>query len=135
VAHPITVRALRRRHLPARNATAGLAMVISSRHRLIGALVLAATGLSLGGCQKAVSVVAVNHCGADLEIEADSVGESSSRWTRLRAGDRDSMVDVPENIETLTSRCVRRAARNPKRRPADEAVEVDQGSLRHSGRT
>jgi hypothetical protein len=75
-------------------------MVISSRHRLIGALALAATGLSVGGCQKAVSG-AVNRCGADVEIQADSVSEISSRWTTLRDGDRDSMVDVPENAETL----------------------------------
>jgi hypothetical protein len=26
---------------------------------------------------------------------------SSSRWTTLRAGDRDSIVDVPENAEAL----------------------------------
>jgi hypothetical protein len=76
-------------------------MVISFRHRLIVALVLAATGLSVGGCQKAVSVGAVNRCGADLEIQADSVSESSSRWTTLRPGDRDSVVDVPESAETL----------------------------------
>jgi hypothetical protein len=78
-----------------------MAMVISSRHRLIGSLVLAATGLSVGGCQNAVSVGAFNRCGADIEIQADSVSESSSRWTILGAGDRDTMVDLPENAETL----------------------------------
>jgi hypothetical protein len=75
--------------------------VIFSRHRLIGALVLAAAGLSVGGCLKAVSVGAVNRCGVDVEIQADSVSESSSRWITLRAGDRDSVVDVPEKSETL----------------------------------
>jgi hypothetical protein len=91
--------------------------VISSRHRLIGALVLAATGLSVGGCQKAVSVGAVNRCGADVEIQADSVSESSSRWTTLRAGDRDSMVDVRENAETLYVRV--RAQGNGEARRVD----------------
>jgi hypothetical protein len=76
-------------------------MAISSRHRLIGALVLAATGLIVGGCQEAVSVGVVNRCGADVEIQADSVLESSSRWTTLRAGDRDSVVDVPESAQML----------------------------------
>jgi hypothetical protein len=76
-------------------------MVFSSRHRLIGVLVLAAAGLSVGGCLKAVSVGAVNRCGADVEIQADSVRESSSRWTTLRAGDRDYVVDVGESAETL----------------------------------
>jgi hypothetical protein len=80
---------------------ATLAMVIPSRHRLIGALILAATGLSVGGCQKAVTVGAVNRCGGDVEIQADSVSESSSRWTSLRAGDRDSIVDMSESAETL----------------------------------
>ena len=76
-------------------------MVFSSSHWLIGLLVLAATGLSLGGCQNAVSVGAVNRCGADVEIQADSVNEGSSRWTTLPSGDRASIVDVPENAETL----------------------------------
>lgn len=73
----------------------------SCTHRLIGALVLAASGLSVGGCQNAVSVGVVNRCAVDVEIQADSVSESSTRWTTLRAGDRDSIVDVPENAETL----------------------------------
>jgi hypothetical protein len=76
-------------------------MVFSSRHRLIGALVLAATGLSVAGCQKAVSVGVVNRCDADVEIQADEGSRGSNRWTRLRAGDRDSIVDVTENAETL----------------------------------
>jgi hypothetical protein len=76
-------------------------MVISSRRRLIAALVLASAGLSVGGCLKAVSVGAVSRCGADVEIQADSVSESSSRWTTLRAGDRDYVVDVSERAETL----------------------------------
>jgi hypothetical protein len=75
--------------------------VISSRRRLIGALVLAVTGLSVGGCQNAVSVGAVNRCGADVEIQADSVSESTTRWTTVGAGDRASVVDVGENAETL----------------------------------
>jgi hypothetical protein len=79
-------------------------MVISSRHRLIGVLALAATGLSVGGCQKAVTVGASNRCGADVEIQADSVSESSTRWITLRAGDRDEVVDVPENAQTLYAR-------------------------------
>lgn len=76
-------------------------MVISSRHRLIGALVLASTGLSVGGCQNAVSVGAFNHCGADVEIQADSVSESTTRWTTLGAGEQASVVDVGESAETL----------------------------------
>jgi hypothetical protein len=76
-------------------------MEISSRLRLIGALVLAATGLSLGGCVNAVSVGAVNRCGADVEIKADSVSETSVEWTTLRDGGRDGVVDVPEDAETL----------------------------------
>ena len=76
-------------------------MAISSRHGLIGALVVAATGLIVGGCLKAVSVGAVNRCGADVEIQADSMSDSSSRWTTLRAGDRDYVVDVSERAETL----------------------------------
>ena len=75
--------------------------MISSRHRLIGALVLAVTGLTVGGCQNAVGVGAVNRCGADVEIQADSVSESSSRWTGLGAGDHASVVDVGENAEML----------------------------------
>jgi hypothetical protein len=80
--------------------TAAMAMVISSGRRVIGVLVLA-TGLSVGGCQNAVSVGVFNRCGVDVEIQADSVTESSSRWTTVRAGDRDAVVDVPENAETL----------------------------------
>jgi hypothetical protein len=76
-------------------------MVISSWHRLIGALVLATAALSLGGCQKALSVGAVNRCGADVEVQADSVTESTVAWIRLRAGDRDGVVAVPQNAETL----------------------------------
>lgn len=76
-------------------------MVTASRHRVIAALALAAIGLTLGGCQKAVTVGAVNRCGADVEIQADSVSESSTRWTTLPAGDQDSVVDVPQNAETL----------------------------------
>lgn len=76
-------------------------MVTSSRHRVIAALALAAIGLSLGGCQKATSVGAVNRCGADAEIQADSVSESSSRWIMVRASDHNSVVDVPQNAETL----------------------------------
>jgi hypothetical protein len=76
-------------------------MVISSRHRRIGALVLAATGLSVGGCQEAVSVGAVNHCGTDVEVQADTLRESTTHWIALSAGDRDSVVDVPESAESL----------------------------------
>jgi hypothetical protein len=76
-------------------------MVISSRHRLIGALVLAATTLSLGGCQKALDLGAVNRCGSDVEIQADSVREGTTRWITVRAGDRNSVVQVGESIETL----------------------------------
>ena len=79
-------------------------MEISSRLRLIGALVLAATGLSLGGCQNAVTVGAVNRCVADVEIQADTVSESSTGWVTLGAGDRDGVVDVPEDSETLYAR-------------------------------
>jgi hypothetical protein len=75
-------------------------LVISSGRRVIRVLVLA-TGLSVGGCQNAVSVGVLNRCGVDVEIQADSVTESSSRWTTVRAGDRDAVVDVPENAETL----------------------------------
>jgi hypothetical protein len=88
-------------HAGETNATARLAMVISSRHRLIGALVLAMTGLSVGGCQNAVSVGAVNHCDVDVEIQADSVSESTTRWATLGAGDQASVVDVSESAETL----------------------------------
>ena len=77
-----------------------MAMVTSSRHRVIGALVLA-TGLNVGGCQNAVSVGAVNRCGVDLEIQADTVRESSTSWIRLGSGDRDDVVQVGENAETL----------------------------------
>jgi hypothetical protein len=78
-----------------------MAMVISSRHRLMGSLVLAATGLSVGGCQNAVSLGALNRCGVDVEIQADSVSESSTRWTTLARGDREGVVDVAENAEML----------------------------------
>ena len=92
-------------------------MVISSKHRVVGGLVLAATGLSVGGCQNAVNVGAFNRCGVDVEIQADSVSEGSSRWTTLHAGARDAMVDVPENAETLYVRV---------RMPATEEIrEVD----------
>ena len=76
-------------------------MVISPRRGLIAALVLATVGLSLGGCQKALSVGAVNRCGADVEIQADSVSESSTRWITVRADDQDSVVDVPQNAKTI----------------------------------
>ena len=76
-------------------------MVISLRRGLIAALVLATVGLSLGGCQDALSVGAVNRCGEDVEIQADSVSESSSRWITVRADDQDSVVDVPQNAKTL----------------------------------
>jgi hypothetical protein len=83
-----------------RNATAAIAMVTSSRHRVTGALVLA-TGLSVGGCQNPVSVGAFNRCGVDLEIQADTVSESSTSWIRLGSGDRDDVVQVGENAERL----------------------------------
>lgn len=73
----------------------------SSEHRVLTALALAAIGLSLGACQKAITVGAVNRCGADVEIQADSVGDSSVPWTRLRDRDQDSVVDVPEATATL----------------------------------
>lgn len=76
-------------------------MVISSRHRLIGAVVLAATGLSVGGCQNALDVGAVNRCGVDVEIQADSVREATTRWITVRAGGRNGVVQVGESIETL----------------------------------
>ncbi|MER6590882.1 hypothetical protein ABT214_03245 [Micromonospora purpureochromogenes] len=76
-------------------------MVPSSRHRLIAALAFMAIGLNLGGCQKAISVGAANRCGADVEIQADSVRESTTRWVTLRAGDQDGVVQVGENTETL----------------------------------
>jgi hypothetical protein len=76
-------------------------MVISSLHRRIGALILAATGLSLGGCQEAVSVGAVNHCGTEVEVQADDLREGATHWTTVRSRDRDSVVDVPENTDML----------------------------------
>lgn len=76
-------------------------MVICSRHRGIGALVLAATALSLGGCQRAVDVGAVNRCGVEVEIQADSVSESTTRWITVRPGGRASVVQVEEHAKTL----------------------------------
>jgi hypothetical protein len=73
----------------------------SSGYRVLAALALAAIDLSLGACEKAINVGAVNRCGADVEIQADSVADSSSRWTRLRDRDQDSVVQVPENAKTL----------------------------------
>ncbi|MEU5786142.1 hypothetical protein ABZ754_00245 [Micromonospora purpureochromogenes] len=80
-------------------ATTRLAVVTSFRHRLITALALAAIGLSLGGCQKAISVGAVNRCGVDVEIQADTVREATTRWVMVRAGDQEKVAAMGENTE------------------------------------
>jgi hypothetical protein len=74
--------------------------VIYSRHWLIGALVLA-TGLCLGGCQEALTVGAVNRCGAEVEIQLDTVREATTQWITLRDGGGGSVADVGEGAETL----------------------------------
>ncbi|MEV1144915.1 hypothetical protein [Micromonospora sp. NPDC049799] len=76
-------------------------MVKSPRHRLIAALAVAAIGLSLGGCQQAISVDAVNQCGADVELQLDTVRETTTQWVTLRAGDQDGVASVGENAEML----------------------------------
>ncbi|MDH6465559.1 hypothetical protein M2302_005761 [Micromonospora sp. A200] len=62
----------------------GMPNVTSSRHRVLAALALLAIGLGLGGCQKAITVGAVDRCGANVEVKAGSVSNSSSGW-RLEA--------------------------------------------------
>jgi hypothetical protein len=114
VTHPITAEGvLRRRRLPGLNATARLVTVISSRHRLIGALVLAATGLSVGGCQKAVSVGAVNRCGADVEIQADSVSEVRAGGPPCAPVIETAWSTYRRTPRRSTSGCVRRATGRP----------------------
>ncbi|MGS2620124.1 hypothetical protein ACVCAH_37525 [Micromonospora sp. LZ34] len=68
---------------------------------MIAALTLAAIGLSLSGCQKAISVGAVNRCGVDVEIQADTVREATTRWITVRAGDQEKVAAMGENTETL----------------------------------
>lgn len=76
-------------------------MVIFSRHRLIGALLLTATALFLGACQNAVTVGAVNRCGTDVEVRADSVTDMTTHWVTVRAGGDRSVVDMGQSIKTL----------------------------------
>lgn len=73
----------------------------SSGHRVLAALALAAIGLSLGGCQEAITVGAVNRCGTDVEIQADSVREATTRWIMVRAGSQEKVGATGENTKTL----------------------------------
>jgi hydrogenase maturation factor len=74
-------------------------MVISSRYRLVSVLVL--TTLTVGGCQNAVDVGAVNRCGVDVEVKMDTIRDGSTRWITVHAGDRENVVAIGENSETL----------------------------------
>jgi hypothetical protein len=73
----------------------------SSGHRVLAALAVAAIGLSLGGCQKAITVGAVNRCGVDVEIQADSVREATTGWITVRADGSEKVVATGENTKTL----------------------------------
>ena len=73
------------------------------RHAGCAVLLLMALAVSLAGCQNATAVGAVNDCGTQLDVRASegSTTTDEMAWKTLSPGNRDEIVDVIENAQTL----------------------------------
>lgn len=73
-------------------------------NRLIGMWVLLIVVISVaGGCQRSISVGAVNRCGVAIEVRGSDgpLDVSSTQWIALDSGESGAVVGLPEAATRL----------------------------------
>lgn len=72
-----------------------------SARQHVGAVALATMLLVLGGCQTSIGVNVLNRCGQAVEVRADAVAETTTKWQPIGAGERTEVVDIPEDTNLI----------------------------------